>query len=259
MRHVSPLQFGDQIEGPMSSLYNDINVNKVERINVNFMARGDPMMNKYIMGDWDAVSGCISGRIEEYMRDISTSHADSHIPHVDVRFNISTIMPSHLASQPRTLAEIFKCVPTIHKRTGVVRMYYSLYSTRDNFRQLWLPGSMNYKLALDMLRQYNTDAIANGDKNGVTLHWAIIKNHNDDLEDYKQIAEELSRRNMIIPFNIVRYNPPPGTTTTEACPERIGQIATYMRSICSKVTVVPRVGEDVAASCGMFISDHAIS
>jgi hypothetical protein len=69
------------------------------------------------------------------------------------------------------------------------------------------------------------------------------------------ICNAIEQRRLMVHINIVRYNPPSERQGTEP-PEEIVQrnAAIYRERLPnSRVSVIPRVGYDVAASCGMFL------
>jgi 23S rRNA (adenine2503-C2)-methyltransferase len=155
------------------------------------------------------------------------------------RHLVSTICPREL---DRALEDIFVTHhPDIH---------YSIYSVSERFRRRWLPKALPAAAALDRLVswQRNTDKV-------VTLHHAYIAGENDAEGDVHAICDALEERRLMVHVNIVRYNTPDparhGVEPPEAVIER--NAAIYRERLPSaRVSVIARVGFDVAASCGMF-------
>ena len=109
---------------------------------------------------------------------------------------------------------------------------------------------VNAEAALDRLTswQRSTHKI-------VTLHHAYIAGENDAEDDVHAICDALEARRLTVHVNIVRYNPhDPVRHGVEPPEEVIERNAAIYRSRLANasVSVIARVGYDVAASCGMF-------
>ena len=194
-------------------------------IHFNFMARGEPLNNQTILTDADTLLGDLAKRAGAL--------------NLRPRYLISTILPKTLGD--RRLEDIF---PVHHPE-----FYYSLYSMGDKFRQKWLPKAMPVDDALDRLAswQRNTYKICK-------IHYAFIAGENDSEEDIHAICDALERRKLMAHINIVRYNPADDKRGVESPELTIYRNITIYKARLpySRVTIVPRIGFDVAASCGMF-------
>lgn len=201
-----------------------------QRINFNWMARGEPLDNSVVTGQWDSlVKGlamlCVPAGIE------------------DISFNISSIVPASYALD--------------FKFSGDVQphIYYSLYSLNQSFRKRWLPKAHDPLVVISCLNKWQKST---GGK--VTLHWAMIAGENDDEQTMSDIAHVVSESGLDAKFNLVRYNPyseGQGAEPQESVlQERFNQIIPVMRASGSRI--VPRVGFDVKASCGMFVAKNEI-
>ena len=195
-------------------------------VHFNFMARGEPLASRVLLADADLLLGELSRlAVELGLRP---------------RHLISTIYPRELGD--RRLEDIFVTHhPDIH---------YSIYSMSDRFRRRWLPKALPAEAALDRLRswQRSTHKI-------VTLHHAYIAGENDAEGDVHAICDALEERGLTAHVNIVRYNPhDPSRHGVEPPEEVIERNAAIYRSRLpnARVSVIARVGYDVAASCGMF-------
>lgn len=194
-------------------------------LHVNWMARGEPLANPTITETSTELLTRI-GRMatERGMR---------------VKFNISTIMPLTFRKK---LADAFPIItPTI---------YYSIYSSNPTFRQKWLPGAMDVGLALEQLAHYQQMT-----KKIIKFHSAFIEDENDREKDINHMMSMIRNYGIVGEFNIVRYNP--------FGPEQ-GRESPYVKEIMQIIAqsmpckIIPRVGEDVYASCGTFIGEESI-
>lgn len=197
---------------------------KAQEVNYNWMARGEALANYNLLEGANEILGDLSS--------LAIKH--NLIP----KFNVSTIMPKTLK---RGLADIFKGYnPTI---------YYSLYSLDKNFREKWMPGAMEPEMALDNLKEYQeiTNKIIN-------LHWAFIENENDSIAQLEDIVNLVNSRELLVNFNLVRYNPFSDKEGRESPEDVIQRNYQFLKeNLSGKVKIINRVGFDVKASCGMFV------
>ncbi len=198
---------------------------KPTRVHVNFMARGEPLLNPILFGPfYETLAGRIKG-----LAGIE-----------DIRFNVSSIIPASLRVPLVRLLDY----PT-------ATLYYSLYSLNPSFRKRWLPKAADPKDALRAIADYQQKT----DKE-IVIHGAFIKNENDSREDIETLKRLPQDYGIKARFNLVRYNP---LTPTQ------GEESPYIESILAEIAdawgspesrIVPRVGPDVYASCGMFYSEN---
>lgn len=217
---VSVNLYVDQLQTVINYWVDNLRTGNEKRLNINFMARGEPLNNSSIVNDWTNLSNALLHVVEQY--------------ELVTKFNISTIYPTVFES---TLVDTFI--------TNKPHIYYSLYSLDTNFRKRWLPKARQTKNVLSDLVNYAT---AGGQ---VVIHQAFIKDQNDSEENLAQINAYIQA----IPYakvNIVRYNPFSLKHGTES--EKLEQIQDLFSEI-SLTQLVPRVGMDCNASCGMFTSD----
>lgn len=185
------------------------------KLNINFMARGEPLSNYYIKNHWKDVKHALMLVINEY--DINSDL---------VKFNISTIIPKDVE---KTAFDIFN-------NDKNVWIYWSYYSHQMAFRKRWMPNASSIDGCLNFI----------GNHPNVVIHNAFIDKENDKISNLKKMLFEHPDWKM----NIVRYNPYSEKQGEEA--KNIGDIITELTPF-GGVQVVPRVGFDVKASCGMFI------
>ena len=192
----------------------------------NFMARGEPLANKILLESGD-----------ELLSKLGQVAKEEGLP---AKFNISTIMPMTLK---QSLTDVFHYVnPTI---------YYSLYSTNSEWRKKWMPAAMDVVTALKMLKEYQDFS-----KKIIKIHFPFITGENDSEEEINAICDLITGTNLNCEFNLVRYNPAApdqGVESSEEVIQRNMSILENRFKFGGKVQIIPRVGFDVKASCGMFV------
>ena len=199
-------------------------------VHFNFMARGEPLANPVLLEHADELLGDLAQRA--LALDLRP------------RYLVSTIFPRQLGD--RLLEDIFiRYHPEI---------YYSLYSVRERFRRRWLPKALPVEEALDRLVswQRSTYKICK-------IHYAFIAGENDSEADVHAICDALESRRLMAHVNIVRYNPPDTGRHGVEPPEQVIQRNARIyqsRLPHARVRVIPRVGYDVQASCGMFFASE---
>ena len=195
-------------------------------VHFNFMARGEALANQTLIDGADEVLGTLARRAAAL--------------NLRPRYLVSTIMPKQLGG--RALEDIFV---TYHPE-----IYYSIYSTNDDFRRRWLPKAMPVADALDRLQAWQRHSYKI-----CKLHYAFIEGENDSEADVNAVCDAVEERKLMTHVNIVRYNSPDiqrrGTESSESVIQRNAEIF-RQRMPSARVRVIQRVGFDVNASCGMF-------
>jgi adenine C2-methylase RlmN of 23S rRNA A2503 and tRNA A37 len=195
------------------------------RLNINFMARGEPLANPNITGSF----GHFAARATEETRRRG----------MEVRFNLSSVFP---ADQEVDLARAFGAWP--------VTPYWSLWSMDAKFRKRWLPRAEAPERSLARLLRFQAET-----GREVVLHWGLIAGQNDREEDLHGILRLLEGSGLRARLNLVRYNSFSDRTGQEAGSDRLDRFLDVLGPVLGAPgsRVVPRVGRDVYASCGMFV------
>jgi adenine C2-methylase RlmN of 23S rRNA A2503 and tRNA A37 len=196
------------------------------RLHVNFMARGEPLANPHLCVNFSHFAG------------IATREAARRA--MEVRFNISTVFP---ADRDLDLVRAFGGWPVIP--------YWSLWSVDPAFRRRWLPRAEAPERSLERLLRFQA---ATGRE--VVLHWALIAGRNDREEDLDGLVRLLDGSGLRARLNLVRYNSFSERTGEEAGMDRLERFLEVLGPVLGVPgsRIVPRVGPDVKASCGMFVS-----
>lgn len=198
-----------------------------KHVHFNFMARGE-VLNSPIFNDKNLAYKTLS-----QLRNLGENLG------LNVRFLLSTIIPESF--EDKSFSDLFQ---TIHPY-----FYYSLYSLNPDFRKVWLSKSLEPKKALIKLAEW-----AKQSEHQPKIHFAFIKDKNDSEQDILDICKFLKEIDFKPDFNIVRYNPYSEKYGEEPCESVINRNADIIRKeLGVNVKIIPRVGKDVKASCGMFI------
>jgi len=198
-----------------------------EELHVNLMSRGEPL-----------ASATVRERLPDLVAGLRAL-ADARKLRLQVL--VSTILPR--VARDLDLVAFVGDLP--------VSVYWSWYSARPGFRGRWLPAADDPARGFDRLAALST---ATGQP--ARLHYALIEGANDHLADAADLVEALQARDLRARVNLVRYNPPPGSTSREASDERYADYAAALQvcPLVEAVKVIPRVGLDVRASCGTFLA-----
>lgn len=146
----------------LDTLLHDIDAasENLDKVNVNFMARGDPLNNVVVVNNYDSLYNAFADRIKA-----------KGFKKFDM--NISSIMPPIMVG--REFYHIF---------TQPANIYYSLYSLNPKFRKKWMPRAIDPAIVMKKLPMFQ---VMNPGK--VVFHGAFIKGENDNLADVKAMLE----------------------------------------------------------------------
>ena len=203
------------------------NIPHAQKVHFNFMARGEPLANTLMR----VMPDTVIQHIHRLVKSLG----------VQAQTNISTIMPFEVYD-----SEFVSSYGRIKER---VEFFYSLYSVNPAFRKRWLPKAMKPEDALERFRKWQ-------DRTGqmLTFHWAFIKDQNDSVEDIEKFLELIHPYGFKAKFNCVRYNPYSSDQGEESSEEVIQRNFKMIADVLGNGSrIVPRVGFDVQASCGMFV------
>ncbi len=238
--HVTTSEYVEQAQHLMDYfLHHDFP--ECEKIHFNFMARGEPLANQYMLNNSTEIFDSLCDVVHPYFEN--------------VYFNISSIFPQEM--QEKELREVFSKSQNYH-----VQIYYSLYSLNENFRKRWIPKAINPSEVFEKL--FNWQVIT---QEKIIFHWAFIKDENDSLTDCIELIEAiqnykeklktalyLDNVDHLMKFNLVRYNPFSNQQGLESEDVQIQQLFELIqKEMPHESKIVQRVGFDVKASCGMFI------
>jgi len=219
-----------QVDSVMNYYDTEIKTSK-KGVSYSFMARGEALNNPLLFDNQN---------LFKMFKEEAQSRNLTH------KIKLSTIMPESL----------MKVNLEDHINDDAVVMYYSLYSVNPSFRKRWLPKALNPNIALAKLTKFHKTK-----GNAIVLHFAFIKGQNDSIQDMKDIESLLSKYDLDYKVNIVRYNPHHSQSYVESPIDTIKQNMEIISNFkgCKAIQMISRVGLDVHASCGMFLSKEDIS
>lgn len=227
------VDFNDYIDQAITVLeYYKDHTSIANKVHFNFMARGEPLENEIIK----------KGRGPEL---INSLYILANNYGLEGSSRISSIFPNTLNKELDYYIGKENVIP-----------YYSLYSLDESFRKRWIPKSLPVKESLSLLKEWQ-----NNSGKHIVIHNAFIEGENSSEKNINDICDILIDNKLVCKMNIVRYNPfdsnKHGTETTEENLEKLKNIFIDRMSseglLYSNTRIVPRVGFDVKASCGMFI------
>ena len=193
-----------------------------ETINLNFMARGEPLNNPEFKYDYY--------ELNKALVDICQTYGFT-----DINFNISSIIPNDINVQ-----NLYSLIDDNTK------LYWSLYSPSTKFRKKWLPKSMAVDSSAQIINNYREYG------GQVVLHSAFIKGQNDSEDDIKELIGFIKYHGLDdLNFNIIAYNPYDSRYGEET--DRKSEIYQALsEAMNGRVQIIGRIGFDVKASCGCF-------
>lgn len=202
------------------------------RINFNWMARGEPLASNELMKNWSHHTQ----QLKILARSVNIFQTN---------FNISSIFPTE------NIENIKLAFETIFTNRDKPTIYYSLYSLDKEFRKRWLPKAHEPIEVLDILTKWQ-----NNYQGRVVLHHSLIEGANDSQEQTNAIIELVKSSGLKARFNLVRYNSYSEEQGRESSPDVLNEVFNKIKPIMfvHNSRIVPRVGRDVFASCGMFLS-----
>jgi len=235
----TPLPIGDYIDQAtemFTYLDDEHRLSGITTVHWNFMAQGDALMNP------DFIIEII--RLYDVLSDITFLYTDDKAKN---EFKVSTIFPKDSILFEREELARSWIRNEMLSLSDSFEFYYSLYSLKDEFRKRWLPKALDPEIVGRTFK---------GNHTGLRLHHCLIDGLNDTEEDVALIHDWLERHDLKIRMNIVRYNPYAEKFGKESSEDTIQTYVNRMNLShrVELIQVIPKVGEDVFASCGMFSS-----
>lgn len=207
---------------------------KPTKVSFNFMARGEPLFNSLVRNR--------SGLLFQQLSGIAAEYGYFY------QFKVSTILPNKIGLRSRHIVPYYQMIESVlNGHNYDAQLYYSLYSVNPDFRKRWIPNAISPEMAGEIL--YGTN-------DALVLHHAFIAGENDSEKDVHDILGWMQHYDIHANFNIVRYNPFSQKCGKETSDTTISKLADMLAAsvYVDKLQIVPKVGFDVKASCGMFVA-----
>jgi len=261
-REITTEEIADQAEAVMLGIFlrkmklNSLAHNSVifdDEIHFLFMARGDVLAST-IPYRWKEICEAIDERVIRCGFDPEK-----------VIFKISTIFPKcfretfidnnqdDLIAMDVTMDELlvhyFK--QGIKQRHWPV-FYYSLYSVDPVWLSKWMPNAECIKTALEAFKEWQR---VTGMKVGI--HFSPLANGTFAQHTLRTVAIKVMQSKLEPFWNLVYFNAPSSFTNPLYHNNQDDMMEHFAKKIrewfpYAQVQIQPRVGKDVAASCGMF-------
>lgn len=220
-----------------------------DEIHFLFMARGDVLAST-VPYRWKEICEAIDERVIRCGFDPEK-----------VIFKISTIFPKcfretfvdnnqdDLIAMDELLVHCFK--QDIKQRHWPI-FYYSLYSADQTWLDKWMPNAECIKTALETFKEWQR---VTGMKVG--LHFSPLANGTFAPHTLKTVATKVKQSKLEPFWNLVYFNAPSSFTNPFYHNNQDDMMEHFTKKIRewfpnAQVQIQPRVGKDVAASCGMF-------
>lgn len=134
-----------------------------------------------------------------------------------------------------------------------VDLAISLHAGFDDIRDVLVP--INKKYPLDQLLQ--ACAAYPGARNArrITMEYVMLKDVNDSDEDARHLAKLMRDHKIPAKFNLIPFNPWPGTTYECSSNNRIHQFSRILNDLGFSAPIRQPRGRDIMAACGQLKSD----
>lgn len=144
-------------------------------------------------------------------------------------------------------------VPEIERlrTTCPVSLAISLHAPNDALRNELVP--INRKYPLSMLLQACQDYASGNPHKSITFEYVMLQ----EVNDFPHHAEELIQLVGSLPckFNLIPFNPFPGTRYTRSSNNRIHQFRSILENHGFVATIRKTRGDDIDAACGQLVGN----
>ena len=134
-----------------------------------------------------------------------------------------------------------------------VALAVSLHAPNDELRDRLVPVNRKYPLA--ELASACNRYLEKAPRDFITMEYVMLEDVNDSEDHARQLvgfAAEVRSK-----FNLIPFNPFPGSGLRRSSPERIRRFAEVLQRAGLTVTTRKTRGDDIAAACGQLAGDVA--
>lgn len=226
--------------------------NKITRITAEFMARGEPLENRVVRNEWNQLYMALHKTFDEH-RQLSFPQVTSDA----FKCHISTLMPHSFRN--KSLVETF--MPYGSSPASWPVIYYSAWFLRPEIQREWMPNALPVSVALDKLSEYQQEmhrrtGSSEMGQSKVLLHRAFLDGLNDSPQEMQDLVDLMKAKNVVARINSLRYSPPenePNKQQETPDPRRSQCLMFLKINNPGGFKEIERAGEDVRASCGVFM------
>jgi len=137
-----------------------------------------------------------------------------------------------------------------------VALAVSLHAGNDLLRDKLVP--LNTKYSLDELLNACTRYLAHAPRDFVTFEYCMLDGVNDSdaqAQELVQLMKSRARVGLRCKFNLIPFNPFPGSGLARSKPEQVQRFAKILIDAGITTTVRKTRGDDIAAACGQLAGD----
>jgi len=134
-----------------------------------------------------------------------------------------------------------------------VALAVSLHAPNDELRDRLVPVNRKYPLR-ELLAACNR-YLEKAPRDFITMEYVMLDGVNDSDAHARELVQ-LAKR-VRCKFNLIPFNPFPGSDFTRSDPERIRRFAALLQNAGLTVTTRKTRGDDIAAACGQLAGDVA--
>jgi len=134
-----------------------------------------------------------------------------------------------------------------------VALAVSLHAPNDELRDRLVP--VNRKYPLKQLLAACNRYLEKAPRDFITFEYVMLEGVNDSVEHARELLGIAKR--VRCKFNLIPFNPFPGSEFNRSDPERIRHFAAVLQGAGLTVTTRKTRGDDIAAACGQLAGDVA--
>jgi 23S rRNA (adenine2503-C2)-methyltransferase len=210
----------------------------------------------------------IIGQLWVAVRELSTHQGqhDRHITNVvmmgmgEPLLNFENVIPSlHLMlddyayglSKRKVTVSTSGIVPQIYelKKAAPVSLAISLHAPNDKLRSEIMP--INKKYTIQELIKACKDYVGHDPHKNITFEYVMLQEVNDHVEQAHELINLV--KGLPCKFNLIPFNPFPGTNFTRSSNNRIHQFKKILEANGLVTTIRKTRGDDIDAACGQLV------
>lgn len=200
-------------------IYKDLKLCK-ETLLISYMGCGEPFNLSHNLGT-----------------DLSIIYNKYSSIYKTVRFGIATCLPS---SKVKNFFDF--CYYVKHQKLPV-KLHLSLHFVFEEQRKHWMPNSLDIKSSITAIDFYNKYT-----GNNIEIHYTLIEDVNDDVEDAIELNNLLSNTNFNI--KLITYNEKDTLNVKKSTNKN--WFSRYVSLWNREVEIYTPPGRDISSSCGML-------